>query len=245
MQSINTLLNVTNDYDEMSQLAANVLVEQITKKPDSVLCIAGGDTPRGMLNYLSHLTEQKKIDLSSCHFFLLDEWVGLDREDKGSCQFFLYENLFDPLNITEDQIHAFDATSEDLAGECTRINKELEAIGGLDLVILGIGVNGHIGFNEPGVDFSSNAHVIHLDEITQKVGEKYFKEKQKAPHMGITLGINQIMKSQKVMALANGRKKRDAVKSLLYKEVSSQCPASILRKHPDFQLVVDEEAFSK
>ncbi|SFL33944.1 glucosamine-6-phosphate deaminase [Gracilibacillus orientalis] len=243
MQSRTTVLNVMKDYDEMSQLAANVLVEQIAKKPNSVLCIAGGDTPRGMLNYLSHLTEQIKIDLSRCHFFLLDEWVGLDRVDKGSCQSFLYENLFEPLSITEDQIHGFDATSEDLTGECNRINEELEAIGGLDLAILGVGVNGHIGFNEPGVDFSSNAHVIHLDEVTQKVGEKYFTEKQKTPHMGITLGINQIMKSQKVMVIANGRRKRGAVESLLYKEVSSQCPASILRKHTDFQLVVDEDAF--
>ncbi|WP_161485682.1 MULTISPECIES: glucosamine-6-phosphate deaminase [Gracilibacillus] len=243
MISKQTLLNVVADYEALSSLAAAEVIRQVKQKPNACFCLAAGDTPKGMMRYLVEAQRRNEADFSQSHFVLLDEWVGLDKQDEGSCQHFLYTNLFEPLQIAESQIHGFDAKADDVEEECRQINTTIKELGGIDLTVLGIGVNGHIGFNEPGVDFTKEAHVVHLEETTTSVGAKYFADQQQAPEQGLTLGVSQIMEADKAVIIASGANKRPAVYALLYEQVSSQCPASILRTHHHFQLLCTEDSY--
>jgi glucosamine-6-phosphate isomerase len=175
---------------------------------------------------------------------VLDEWVGLDENDEGSCRRSLYRNLFNPLNIDKENITCFDAKSPDLLNECQRVDHIINEWGGIDLIVLGIGMNGHLGFNEPGCNPDLCSLVIDLDEITKVVGEKYFPDKV-VPHKGISLGMAQIMASRKVIVMANGEKKADIVQKVVESEISIQIPASLIRNHFNSCLFIDEKASRK
>jgi glucosamine-6-phosphate isomerase len=235
--------NIYKDYHSLSQHAAAEIIDLVTNKPEAVLCLASGDTPRLMCKLMTERVIKEKVDFSRCTFIGLDEWVGIPPENEGSCHFFFQTQVFKPLNLSSAQIHLFNALSADPAQECSVMDKTIREKGGIDLMIVGVGMNGHIGFNEPGTSFDNYSHVIDLDSTTTTVGQKYFA--QPVPlKQGITLGLKHLLESKKVIVLANGTKKAAIIKKVLEEEISDQTPASIIRLHPLGILMIDEEAAS-
>jgi glucosamine-6-phosphate isomerase len=236
-------LQIEKDYAALSHSTALAIIDQVKRKPGSVLCLAAGDTPRLAYTLLSELAKKDKVDFSRCSFAGLDEWVGIPPENEGSCQYFLRTLLFGPLNIQDDQVHVFNALSVDLSKECTDMDRFIRDKGGIDLMVVGVGRNGHIGFNEPGVDFNRHSHVIDLDDTTQSVGQKYFKENTSLKK-GITLGLKHLLEARSAIMIANGIKKAEVIKSALEGEITNQMPASIMRRHQNGEVIIDEQAGS-
>jgi glucosamine-6-phosphate deaminase len=230
---------VTKDYEELSQKATTMIVQTFQQYPKGLYCFAGGDTPVRTLQLLVEAHHNQQIDLTKAYFIELDEWVGLDQSDSGSCLSYLKRNLFDLVAIPKDHVHCFDSLAEDILHECENANAFIEEHSGLTLSLLGVGVNGHIGFNEPGVNFDNLAHVIDLDEITRSVGQKYFTSK-KVLSQGITLGIKQLLASKVLLIEANGVKKQKAIAKVLDKQVDNTWPVTIVNTHPNCYIIVDE-----
>jgi glucosamine-6-phosphate deaminase len=234
-------ISVYNDYDEMSKAAADLVVSQVASNPQSLLSIPSGDTPTGMLRYLVQYVKEKKLDLNECFFVGLDEWLGLGQSTEGSCKHYMYSNLFTPAGIDESKIIFFDAFAENLEEECERINHFINKKGGIDLMLVGIGMNGHIGFNEPGTSFSSYAHQVALDPVTRSVGRKYFKEEVTLT-AGITLGLQHLSESKLAVLIASGKQKGEIIAAALEGEVSTKVPASIFQWIPNSQVLLDQDA---
>jgi glucosamine-6-phosphate isomerase len=169
--------------------------------------------------------------------------VGIPPENEGSCQYFLRNYLFDPLHINQQNIQVFNAMAPDMQKECSKMDEFIRQRGGIDLIIVGVGRNGHIGFNEPGVNFKAYSHVVDLDETTQTVGQKYFRE-QTTLKQGITLGLQHLIESKRAVLIANGIKKAEVMKEAIEGEIDAKMPASIMRKHADGEIILDKEAAS-
>lgn len=234
-------LIIQPDYAAISQTAANEIIQLIRQQPNAVICIASGDSPKLACQYFVQQALQEKLDLSQFFFVGLDEWVGLDGSTKGSCRYDFENRLFGPLQLPATQYHLFDGKADDLQEECIKMDAIIEEKGGIDLMIVGIGMNGHIGFNEPGVDASLLSHVIGLDETTRTVGKKYFDEPV-ALTQGITLGLGHLLQAKKVILMANGERKAPIVQQALEQPVSEGLPASILQQHPQGIWLIDELA---
>jgi glucosamine-6-phosphate isomerase len=236
-------IEIFQDYTTLSMQVANVIAAQVMQKPDSVLCLAAGDTPRDAYAQFVREVAKQSLDVSRCTFIGLDEWVGIPPANKGSCHYFLNANLFQPLGISPTQIHLFNSLAEDLQGECRKMNTTVQQSGGIDLMLVGVGMNGHIGFNEPGVPTHLYAHVVELDETTQSVGQKYFSQATKL-QKGITLGLQHLLDSRRVVVMASGRKKAEIMRKALEGPVDPEVPASIIRKHSNGITMLDSEAAS-
>lgn len=236
-------LNIYKDYEDLSQHVADEIIRLIKNKPDAVVCLASGDTPRLTFNLMTKKAADDKIDFSRCTFIGLDEWVGIPPENEGSCHYFLHHHVFGPLHISEDRIHLFDALAKDLQQECRQMDSIIAAKGGIDLILVGVGMNGHIGFNEPGVSPDHYAHVVELDEATRTVGQKYFRQ-HTSLNYGITLGLNHLLAAGKAIMIANGTKKADVIRKAMEEEITPSMPASIMRKHPNGFIMLDEGAAS-
>lgn len=234
-------LNIYKDYKELSAHAANEIIECIKNNPAAVICLASGDTPKLTCSLFVQRVLEEKTDLSKCIFIGLDEWVGIPPENEGSCHHFFHSYLFKPLNLAPAQYYLFDALSNDLAEECTKMDAFIEGKGRIDLMMVGVGINGHIGFNEPGVSINNYAHVIELEETTQSVGQKYFNTPVRIDK-GITLGLQYLLAAKRVIMLANGSKKAPVIKKAMQDEISTAFPATIMRMHSDGLLMIDEEA---
>lgn len=231
------------DYKTLSLQVATEIASMVKLKPGAVLCFASGDTPRLAYNLLSEIAAKEGVDFSGSIFIGLDEWVGIPPENEGSCSYFLHNTIFKPLNIPSGQIHLFNALSGNLAGECAKMDKIIFEKGGIDLMIVGVGMNGHIGFNEPGVPTDKYSHVINLDNTTQTVGQKYFKQPVLLKQ-GITLGLKHLSEAKKVILMANGNKKAEVIKKAVEEVVNNNMPASIMQNHPGGIIMIDEEAAS-
>jgi glucosamine-6-phosphate isomerase len=227
------------DYNELSRQASDSIIETVQQKPDAVLCLAAGDTPK--LAYAEVVKKAANVDFSRITFIGLDEWVGVPPENEGSCYYFLHHNLFDPLHIAASQIHMFDAMATNLVAACKSMDKVIAEKGGIDLMLAGVGMNGHIGFNEPGVSFDLYSHVISLDETTQSVGQKYFNAKM-ALQQGITLGLKHFMEAKKAIVIANGEKKAKIIQKTVEGPVSNEVPASIVQRHRNGSVIIDNQA---
>jgi glucosamine-6-phosphate isomerase len=227
-------LNIYKDYDTLSQRVADDMIELVRRKPTAAFCLASGDTPRLPYKMLIQKAAEQEIDFTRCTFIGLDEWVGIPPQNEGSCHYFLQKLIFEPLCIAEGQIHLFDGLSKDLASECRRLDKVVSEQGGIDLMVVGIGMNGHIGFNEPGISVDHYAHVVDLDEGTRTVGQKYFSQKTTLTK-GITMGLSHLLAA---------RKKADVIKKALEEDITIDLPASIIRKHSNGIVMLDEEAAS-
>jgi glucosamine-6-phosphate isomerase len=236
-------LNIYKDYHQLSDAAAVEIIELVKQKPDAVLCLASGETPRLTCRLLTEKVRQQKVDMSQCTFIGLDEWVGIPPSNEGSCRYFFHHELLGPLNFLESQVHLFDGISSNLEEECVKMDSVIFERGVIDLMIVGIGMNGHIGFNEPGVSFNNYSHVINLDETTITVGQKYFKEGA-ILKQGITLGLKHLQDAKKVLLLANGIKKAEVIKKKVEGEVTTNFPASIMQTHSNGFVMIDEEAAS-
>jgi galactosamine-6-phosphate isomerase len=238
-------LEIYKDYEELSQYAADTIINCIKNKPNAVLCLATGDTPRLTYKYLVEKLLKANIDISGCTFIGLDEWVGIPPETEGSCHYFLQENIFKPLSIRHTQIHLFDALATDLDAECKKMNKVIADLGGIDLMVVGVGMNGHIGFNEPGVALDSYALVTDLEETTKAVGQKKYFDKPVAISKGITLGLQNFLEAKQVIMLANGTKKALIIKAAVEEPTGTKIPATIMRMHNNSMMMIDDEAASQ
>lgn len=237
-------LEIHDSYETMSSAAADMIIDVVNKKPNALLCFATGETPKLTYKIVAAIAKEKGIDFSQCFFLGLDEWLGVPPQNTGSCHYFLQQFLFGPLSINSSQIHVFDAMTTDETRECESMNKLLKEKGPVDFMLVGVGMNGHIGFNEPGTEPGSTAHVSQLDQTTRTVGRKYF-ESEVTISKGITIGLRQVMASRKLLMIANGKNKAGVIKKAMENEISSDFPASLVRDHANSILMLDKEAASE
>lgn len=235
-------LKIFKDYNELSFATCEEIIRIIKTKPDAVLCLATGQSPILTYQMLVEKITTDKIDISKITFIGLDEWVGISPEMEGSCQHFLQTKLFKPLNVSASQVYLFNALANDLDKECKRMNDAIAEKGGIDFMLVGVGLNGHIGFNEPGVDINNHAHVIELDETTKAVGQKKYFDKPVTIGQGITLGLQNFLEARFAVMIANGTKKAEIIKKAIEEPISTAVPATIMRMHKNSLLMVDEEA---
>lgn len=235
---------VTNSYDEMSTEAAKIVAGQIYLKPDSVLGLATGSTPLSMYKKLIAVHEMIGLDFSQVTTFNLDEYIGMAPDNPQSYHYFMHHNFFDFINIKPENIYIPDGMAKDIVAEGKRYDALIEAKGGIDLQILGIGQNAHIGFNEPDIKFEATTHKVRLDEETIQANSRFFQTEEEVPRYAISMGIKTIMLAKKVVLLANGRNKAEAIYNTVCGSISPSAPASILQLHRDATVIVDKEGAS-
>lgn len=233
---------IVDNYDEMSKKAADIFVEQITKKSNSVIGLATGSTPIGLYKQIIKLCKDGVIDFSSVKSFNLDEYCGLDRENNQSYYYFMMDKLFKYINIDKNNIDVPDGKREDANAECKEYEEKINNAGGIDLQLLGIGNNGHVGFNEPDEKFPSNTHVVNLTKSTIDANSRFFDSIDKVPKQALTMGIGTIMRTKRIILLASGKEKADVIHALVKGNVTPKLPASILQFHQDVIIIVDKEA---
>ncbi len=231
-------LKIFETYELLSEAAAKEILFVVKKKPTAVICLAGGDTPLRTYQILVRQAKEYHIDFSKVHFVGLDEWIGIPSSNSGSCQFFINKNIIAPLQIDANHLHLFNAMSNDLEAECRKMDGVISKLGGIDLMLVGIGMNGHVGFNEPGISFRLKSHVVELDQITTQVGQKYFKTEIELKK-GITLGMQNLQEAKEVILLASGDKKSSIVKQMMEEEINEYLPASLIRAHANSKVFLD------
>jgi len=234
-------LILCRDYREMSQKAAAMAAESIDAAEEQLVSFPGGDTPLGMVEAFVSMVNDRAVDISRTRFVQLDEWVGLGEADKGSCAQFNRLNLLNKLRYPFLDSFLINGLAADIKEECARLNAYIESYGPLSLSVLGIGLNGHLGFNEDGVDFDNNAFIIPLSDTTKRIMGKYFSRDHSLEY-GITQGVRQIMAAKKVILIANGAHKASILKKALTEPVSNAVPASVLQRHDNCFVIVDSEA---
>lgn len=234
-------ITVTKDYDDMSKAAAEIIISQLKKKPDSVLGLATGTSPLGLYKLLIEAYKKGEISFAQAQTVNLDEYVGLKPSHSQSYAYFMHTNLFDHVDILPQNVHIPQGFAENLSAECASYSKLLGRLKP-DIQLLGIGSNGHIGFNEPNSAFSGTTHLVNLTESTVKDNSRLFDDISQVPRQAITMGIAEIMSAKSILLLANGTKKAQAILKTVKGEISESCPASILQRHPNCNLVIDEAA---
>lgn len=236
---------MTEDYQTMSRKAANILSAQIILKPNSVLGLATGSTPIGMYKQLVIWYEKGDLDFAQIKTVNLDEYVGLEPTHEQSYRYFMQNNLFDHVNINPANTNVPDGLVADPQAECDWYNQVIRRLGGIDIQVLGMGHNGHIGFNEPGNAFELETHVVDLSERTIQANARFFASADEVPRQAMTMGIKSIMMAKKILMLVSGEDKAEAVWKAFAGPVTPQVPASILQLHPYVTLVGDKAALSK
>ena len=233
------------DYEHMSRQAANILSAQVILHPDSVLGLATGSSPVGTYRQLIKWYEKGDLDFRRVRTVNLDEYVGLAADHEQSYAHFMRVNFFDHINIDLKNTNIPDGTNMDEEEECARYNAVIRKLGGVDLQLLGIGPNGHIGFNEPGDCFVKGTHKVELTETTINANKRFFASADDVPRYAYSMGILDIMQAERVVMVASGENKADAVRDAFFGPVTPRVPASILQLHKNFTLVADEAALSK
>ena len=233
---------VCENYEEVSKKAAQMILSQVTLKPNSVLGLATGSTPIGMYENLVKLNKNGDIDFSEVRTFNLDEYYKLPKENDQSYHYFMYKNLFDHININPENIHIPNGMTADVDAECERYDKLIKEAGGVDIQVLGIGNNAHIGFNEPTINFEKGTHLVELEESTIEANSRFFDNIEDVPKKAITMGVGSIFKSKKIMLIATGENKAEAIYNTVYGKVVPEVPASILQFHSDIVLILDKKA---
>ena len=234
----------TKDYKEMSKEAANIIAAQIISKPDSVLGLATGSTPIGTYQQLIQKYQDGDLDFTDITSVNLDEYKGLSPENEQSYRYFMNTNLFNHVNIDKSRTFVPDGQEADSAKACTDYDQIIADCGGVDLQLLGLGHNGHIGFNEPGDAFEKGTHCVDLTERTIEANTRFFASAADVPRQAYTMGIGTIMQAKKVLVIVSGKDKAPAVKAMINGPVTPQMPASILQFHKDVIVVADEDALS-
>ena len=233
---------VTKDYEELGRVAANIIAAQVTLKPNSVLGLATGSSPISTYQNLIKKYENGDLDFSKCHTANLDEYVGLTKDNDQSYAYFMYDNLFKHININMANTNIPDGTEKDAAKECARYDKVVSDLGGVDIQLLGIGHNGHVGFNEPADCFAKGTNLIDLTQSTIDANTRFFEKKEDVPTQAYTMGIKTIMSAKKVLLVATGEGKAEIIYKMVAGDITPQVPASVLQLHNDAIVVVDEAA---
>ena len=236
---------ITRDYDEMSKLAAKMIADAIRSKPNLVLGLATGETPIGCYRELVRMHKEEGLDFSQVVTFNLDEYLGLPPSHEQSYHYFMYVNLFNHINIKKENIHIPNGVAENVEEHCREYERMIKEAGGIDLQLLGIGRNGHIGFNEPGSPFDSRTRVVKLAEMTRRDNARFFKSIDEVPTHAITMGLATIMEAKKIILIASGKNKADAIAKSVEGPKTTAVPASILQDHPDCTFIIDKDAASK
>lgn len=233
---------ITDSYDQMGLEAAKIVAGQIYLKPNSVLGLATGSTPLSMYERLVAVHRTVGLDFSEVTTFNLDEYIGMGPDNPQSYHYFMQEHFFKHINIKPENVHIPNGMAQDIIAEGERYEQLIAAKGGIDLQVLGIGQNAHIGFNEPDVKFAATTHKVELDEETILANSRFFNNVDEVPRYAISMGIKTIMMAEHVILLANGRNKARAVYKAVYGDVTPEAPASILQLHRDVVVILDKEA---
>ena len=233
------------DYAAMSRRAANIIAAEIHKNPACVLGLATGSTPVGTYQQLIEMNKAGDISFKEVTTVNLDEYKGLSGEHDQSYRYFMNDNLFNHVDIDKDFTFVPNGLAEDAEAECAEYDEIVEALGYADLQLLGIGHNGHIGFNEPDSVFTKATHVVDLTDSTIDANTRFFANRDEVPRQALTMGMGCIMNAARVLLIASGAGKADAVYNTVCGAIDPQCPASILQLHPDVVIVGDEAALSK
>ena len=233
------------NYEELSRTAATIIAGTILSKPDCILGLATGSSPVGTYDQLAAMYEDGILDFSHVKSVNLDEYVGLDGSNDQSYRYFMNKNLFSRVNIDIKNTYVPDGTNPDADACCSAYNTLLENIGTVDLQLLGIGPNGHIGFNEPGESFDKQVHCVDLTESTIEANKRFFASADDVPKQAYTMGIKTIMQAKKILIIASGEDKAEIVQKAFFGPITPQVPASVLQLHNDVTLVADEAALSR
>ncbi|MCQ2517542.1 MAG: glucosamine-6-phosphate deaminase [Lachnospiraceae bacterium] len=235
----------TKDYDELSRRAAGIIAAQVIQKPDCVLGLATGSTPIGTYKELVAAYERGDLDFSGITTVNLDEYKGLPKENDQSYYYFMNDNLFSHVNIDKSRTNLPDGTEPDSEKACSAYNDIIHSVGGIDLQLLGLGHDGHIGFNEPADSFPLETHCVDLTDMTIRANQRFFASYDDVPKQAYTMGIKTIMQARKVLVVVSGEDKAEIVKKSFFGPVTPQVPASILQLHPDVTVICDAAALSK
>ena len=227
-------------YEKLSRQAANIISAQVILKPNSVLGLATGSSPLGTYKQLIEWYEKGDIDFSNVTSVNLDEYVGLDGSNDQSYRYFMNKNFFEHINIDINNTFVPNGCAVDLAGEGRKYDEHIAELGGIDLQLLGIGLDGHIGFNEPDKYFVKSTHVVDLHESTIKANSRFFANIDEVPKKAITMGMVSIMQAKKILLIASGKEKRDILEKAFYGPITPEIPASILQLHPDITVIYSE-----
>lgn len=235
---------IVKNYEEMSIKAAKMVSSQVLLNPKSILGLATGSTPVGMYKELTRLFEANELDFSEVVTFNLDEYYGLNKDNPQSYHYFMMENLFQHVNINKENISIPNGIANDTEKECSDYDTKIEKAGGIDLQVLGIGSNAHIGFNEPDINFEVGTHLVNLDESTIEANSRFFNSIEEVPTNAISMGMKTIMQSRQIILLASGANKAEAIKNAIEGKLIPEVPASILQLHPNVTVILDEAAAS-
>ncbi|MBQ4630354.1 MAG: glucosamine-6-phosphate deaminase [Clostridia bacterium] len=228
------------NYDKLSRISANIIAAQIISKPNSILGLATGSSPVGTYKKLIEYNKNGDIDFSNITSVNLDEYVGLDGTNDQSYRYFMNDNLFSHVNIDISKTNVPNGCAENPEKECANYDKLIEELGGIDLQLLGIGLDGHIGFNEPDNCFTKETHMVTLDPSTIEANARFFASKDDVPTKALTMGMGGIMGAKKVLLIANGKNKKEILEKAFYGPITPEVPASILQLHPDVTVVYSE-----
>lgn len=235
-------VRVTEDYEEMSDVAAELALQQIRKKPDSVLGLTAGSSPLGLYQRLQAAYREGTVDFSRVRIFTLSEYIGLDETDEQSFAYYTRKHFCEGLNLAEENIYMPNGMADDIAQECARYGKAIEAAGGIDMMILGIGPNAHIGFNEPGPVFVPETHVVELSEATRAANARFFDNPADVPYWAVSMGMRDIMFARHILLLASGPGKTEALFLALGDDITPKAPASVLQLHRGAVVIADKTA---
>lgn len=235
------IIKVEN-YEDMSRRAAQIIADLVREKHDCVLGLATGSTPVGTYKELIKMYEAGDVDFSGVKTANLDEYVGLSGDDSRSYRYFMNDMLFDHINIDKKNTLIPDGLNSDEKGECESYEKRIKALGDMDLQILGLGFNGHIGFNEPSDHFPRETHCVKLEHSTIDANKRFFRSEAEVPKKAYTMGIGTIMRAGRILLLVNGGGKADILSKVISGEVTPMVPASILQFHPNVMVIADDEA---
>lgn len=233
------------DYESVSRKAANLISAQVISKPDSILGLATGTSPLGAYHQLAEWCTKKDVDFSRVISVNLDEYVGLSPDNSESYHYFMEKNFFSKVNIAMENTHVPNGHVSDLEEACKAYDSLIQDLGGIDLQLLGIGSNGHIGFNEPGKSFLLDTHIVQLTESTIKANSRLFSRIDDVPRRAITMGIRNIFQAAKIVLIATGQNKADALYRSFMEPITPEVPASILQLHTNVSIVADEEALKR
>lgn len=235
----------TKDYEQMSRVTANILSAQVIMKPKCILGLATGSTPIGAYQQLIAWYQKGDIDFSEVTSVNLDEYKGLSSENDQSYRYFMNTNLFDHINIKKENTYVPDGLEPDADKACSRYNQIIADLGGIDLQLLGLGNNGHIGFNEPGSAFEKETHCVDLTQSTINANARFFSSLSEVPRQAYTMGIKTIMQAKKIVVAVSGAGKASIVKEAFFGPITPQVPASVLQLHNDVTLVGDAAALAQ
>lgn len=236
---------IANDYQDLSKKAAAIIANQLWLKPESVLGLATGSTPVGTYEELIRLHKEEDLPFSKMTAFNLDEYYDLSPEHTQSYDYFMKDNLFNHVDVNPALLHIPSGLAADIQTECNAYEAKIKAAGGIDMQLLGIGRNGHIGFNEPDLKFEAKTHLVKLDQDTIDANARFFESADQVPRQAISMGIKTIMHARKVLLLASGASKQDAVYDMMFGLIHPEMPASCLQLHPNVIVIVDKDAAAK